>query len=812
VSTRAVAPTVAAAVPVLAPVQRPMLQRSCDCGQHTGGGECEDCKKKKQVPLQRHANGFATPPVAPAIVHEVLRSPGQALDSATLAFMEPRFRQDFSEVRVHIDERSAESARAVSAHAYTVGRHVVFGSGRYAPQTTSGRSLLSHELTHVVQQSATSDVAGEPRIGEVQDAAEREAAQAETIQPGQSTPIATKAAPRVQGKWSWENAGWGTLIGGAIGGVAGGIAGASGASLGASLALLGGGALAGFVIGGLTGKDKKAEPESDDPAKIANPPACGSKQLAIIVQAIKQGAEWVGKALTSLVAYKSAPKDPANKAVHDRLMERFHSDTGETVGRVERVLSLLNSRFSSPKFESECHAAKDLCAPPFAAYVPDPGHVVFCPSFFKPGLPVASMLIHEMSHSLVGGAPIGDRGYQGERIFKRLSTDEALTNAESYAEFIVDVASGTPVPSAAPEDNVKTDCPADWQEPIRDAIAKAERWNTNAINLAADPDNAKYWGIVAAKHLPPTFPLNVNFAVSTASMDLERALRVYRTTDDKLHTAIHFACQPSGGSPCDKGGAVAWLGPSSNFFLCADWHSKNATDQVVSMLAGLYGYLAGLDDPAWRTGLARIAFEITQDAFKAPSHADVVGNPTWSKDQIRIEFVPKTPKSPSKYAYEESGTKHERFSADQPSYEGPDCQASNLPFNFSAYFSVDSMGNERPGPYPAPRVAMDYALEAPGSDVHTTQSDPATLPQGGGYGLKTRLKFPVDVSLKQNGPFHIKLTLEDPETGVVRTYEDVIQVSAVRPCDVPEKGPKQTPGQDKPGIDPRKQKRESRVT
>ena len=57
-----------------------MLQRTCDCGQHTGGGQCEDCKKKKKMPLQRHANGSAAPAVAPPIVHDVLRSSGQPLE------------------------------------------------------------------------------------------------------------------------------------------------------------------------------------------------------------------------------------------------------------------------------------------------------------------------------------------------------------------------------------------------------------------------------------------------------------------------------------------------------------------------------------------------------------------------------------------------------------------------------------------------------------------------------------------------------------------------------------------------------------
>ncbi len=90
----------------------------------------------------------AVPPVA----HEVLRSPGRSLDPGTRAFMEPRFGNDFSQVRVHADAKSAESARAVNALAYTVGRDIVFGTGQYTPGTNKGQRLLAHELTHVVQQ------------------------------------------------------------------------------------------------------------------------------------------------------------------------------------------------------------------------------------------------------------------------------------------------------------------------------------------------------------------------------------------------------------------------------------------------------------------------------------------------------------------------------------------------------------------------------------------------------------------------------------------------------------------------------------
>lgn len=93
---------------------------------------------------------------APAVVHDVLRSPGHPLDASTQAFMEPRFGHDFSRVRVHADPRAAQAAESISARAFTVSRDIVFGAGEYAPQTDRGRRLLSHELAHVVQQGSAS--------------------------------------------------------------------------------------------------------------------------------------------------------------------------------------------------------------------------------------------------------------------------------------------------------------------------------------------------------------------------------------------------------------------------------------------------------------------------------------------------------------------------------------------------------------------------------------------------------------------------------------------------------------------------------
>ncbi len=135
--------------------------------------KCDRCRKKKPT-LQRKAVSSA-PEIVPSIVYEVLSSPGAPLDSATRAFMEPRFGHDFSQVRIHTNQKAVESARAVNALAYTVGRDVVFGTGHYAPVATSGQRLLAHELMHVVQQGSHNAISRKVRMGSADDEFEQKA-------------------------------------------------------------------------------------------------------------------------------------------------------------------------------------------------------------------------------------------------------------------------------------------------------------------------------------------------------------------------------------------------------------------------------------------------------------------------------------------------------------------------------------------------------------------------------------------------------------------------------------------------------------
>lgn len=169
-----------------------MLQRKCACGGSAGSltGECSECMNEGGLqtklrigsiddPSERQADRVADQIVAapktasdgarpridrewtsnpntaaPASVAKAIACAGSPLDATLRQDMEQRLGHDFSQVRVHTGAVAELSAKEVHAQAYTSGRHVIFGAGRFAPATYQGRRLLAHELVHVTQQSA----------------------------------------------------------------------------------------------------------------------------------------------------------------------------------------------------------------------------------------------------------------------------------------------------------------------------------------------------------------------------------------------------------------------------------------------------------------------------------------------------------------------------------------------------------------------------------------------------------------------------------------------------------------------------------
>ena len=157
----------------------PLVQRAC--------AKCEEELHRKAGP-------------GPKQVGESFRHPssgGRPLPDSERRFFEPRLSHDFSNVRIYSDAQAAGAVRSVNALAYTKENDVVFGQRQYQPGTQSGRSLLAHELVHVIQQSRGG------RDSKGQSAISRMSGQAPFIQrmgdpsqapPGMSCPIATTSS------------------------------------------------------------------------------------------------------------------------------------------------------------------------------------------------------------------------------------------------------------------------------------------------------------------------------------------------------------------------------------------------------------------------------------------------------------------------------------------------------------------------------------------------------------------------------------------------------------------------------------------
>lgn len=132
----------------------PTIQRKCEKCEEEKKKEATqmpDKKKEEDKKLQRKEAG-ASPLVANAAS---LVSPGAetALSSASNNFFSEALGRDFSDVKIHTGPEADRAAKSVQAKAYTLGNHIVFAEGKYKPESSEGKHLLAHELTHVVQQN-----------------------------------------------------------------------------------------------------------------------------------------------------------------------------------------------------------------------------------------------------------------------------------------------------------------------------------------------------------------------------------------------------------------------------------------------------------------------------------------------------------------------------------------------------------------------------------------------------------------------------------------------------------------------------------
>lgn len=132
------------------------IQRLCPRRQRRHNEDKSLNYEEYEAELQRKENTGMVPPVTDPIQQQIqsLRGGGRPLPRSMRSFFEPRFGENFRDVRLHMGSKADEIARSVNARAFALGNNIVFANGAYEPDTKTGQRLLAHELTHVAQQAS----------------------------------------------------------------------------------------------------------------------------------------------------------------------------------------------------------------------------------------------------------------------------------------------------------------------------------------------------------------------------------------------------------------------------------------------------------------------------------------------------------------------------------------------------------------------------------------------------------------------------------------------------------------------------------
>lgn len=135
--------------------QPQIIQTACTACR---SGKTEDEEKR----VSREEASGQTPEVTARVESQIqsLRGCGKPLPESVRSFFEPRFGRDFSNVRVHTESAAAVAANRINARAFAMGNDIAFGVGEFVPRSESGKRLIAHELTHIVQNGGSADAHG----------------------------------------------------------------------------------------------------------------------------------------------------------------------------------------------------------------------------------------------------------------------------------------------------------------------------------------------------------------------------------------------------------------------------------------------------------------------------------------------------------------------------------------------------------------------------------------------------------------------------------------------------------------------------
>ena len=543
--------------------------------------KCAHCEEEDKQ-LQRKESGNGSVSVAPSIVHDVINSSGgRSIDMDTRSFMESRFNYDFSSVKIHDGDVAAKSASSINALAYTSGNNIVFNSGQYNTNSVSGKRLLAHELTHVVQQSGNNNVVNN-----------KPAAVQRRVSPNYST--IRDRLTRGLFDWAVTDADAHEALNL--------LKQLNATDLRDTVAAMERDDLVDTLFSNITDSDATNESEllqriqdnrthsatsqnGSTQTTVSNTHSCTIAQGNIMFQAMTTAQQWLDRAIARLGEFTAAPAAPGMANIRDALQTHVHTlDPAHVATLISRLQNFRTQMFSGNNLEVGCAAPSDgMCRSMAAAYVQHstPKQMRFCASFFTSDATWRiEAMIHEAMHAFFANSARGtvtDRGYAHERVYEFLSPQEAFDNADSLAMLVQVLALGRPARINRPQDDI-SDCTADQLRSLRPTIALAARWNLNSINVLGDTRVDFRQGYAAERRQ----------YFGTDNVDrIPSFLETFQESDNKLKDNLDVECETAGGacSNTTAGYYRSFIFSSGTLHVCPLFFTLSPDDRIKNFLS-----------------------------------------------------------------------------------------------------------------------------------------------------------------------------------------------------------------------------------
>ncbi len=548
-------------------------------------------------------------------------------------YFEPRFNHNFTNVRIHTDAKASSLADSVSALAFTVGNDIVFGTGQYQPYTASGKYLLAHELTHVMQQdSSNSNILQRttPESFRVTGLYENRDNYPDDVffdfdKPGlynsspenDLDPIEAEKARRFSRRMASSGVQDINLYGYAseegnrtynhllaekrIEAVANLIIdeGYDGIIYHVPLLHKSSGQIDYRFWRSVEMKpDSQASNRTGSTGSHIQP--CDQTRQDIVRQVRDRVVPMLNDAVHRLDTYRGNPSmqtDPQNN-VRIALDNNFANDhSAATALEVRNRLQAMSDFLTQPNLLTtilKCADDEDPTCRAGGWAAANPENLIVCPVFFT-GSGKEEVIVHESAHG--SRYEVHDRAYERERVFVFLTRDQAIDNAQSLTRFVFELIQNQHPSHIGPTvEDVVAGCDPSVtagmgpnEEKVRKAVAWAERWNTYAIFGIGQT----YGNTNNENHMRPYFFRWFGRGDRAAMAGIYDR---YRQMGDNFEHQLNIFCVPDSDAACAGNRFCRWLLPATIFICPRFIQLNNEHIRIIKIYAALARMMPGVTE------------------------------------------------------------------------------------------------------------------------------------------------------------------------------------------------------------------------